>query len=293
MEPRPPPPPDGPGDPDPAAAAARQAAPPVDPQIAPPRAPQGAPPVGIGGAEPILPRPQRRRRRLRRIALFVAVAAAGLVAPGPPEIPSRYAVWKPLSLDDPVNFVTRLKLERLARDAAACRATLARAGAIFEPLPDRPMVGGCGLTDAVGVVRIGRAIEGRFPLTCKAAVALALFERQVVQPAAARHYGTAVATIESFGTYSCRDIVSHRPSRGRRSEHATANAIDLSAFVLAGGERISLTQNWAGRDYRAQAFLREIHHGACGIFNVTLGPDYNVFHHDHFHLDMGPMRSCR
>jgi len=27
--------------------------------------------------------------------------------------------------------------------------------------------------------------------------------------------------------------------------------------------------------------------------DLTLSPDFNEAHHDHFHVDMGPTRSCR
>ena len=42
-----------------------------------------------------------------------------------------------------------------------------------------------------------------------------------------------------------------------------------------------------------RAFLREIRDGACDLFRVVLGPDYNAAHRDHFHLDMGAFRACR
>ncbi len=41
------------------------------------------------------------------------------------------------------------------------------------------------------------------------------------------------------------------------------------------------------------AFLREIHDRACDVFDVTLGPDYNADHYNHFHLDVGGGHSCR
>ncbi|MFN4225017.1 MAG: extensin family protein [Hyphomonas sp.] len=36
-----------------------------------------------------------------------------------------------------------------------------------------------------------------------------------------------------------------------------------------------------------------MHKGACRLFSVTLGPDYDAAHADHFHMDMGPQRACR
>ncbi len=94
-----------------------------------------------------------------------------------------------------------------------------------------------------------------------------------------------------LGTYACRNI-NHRET-GRRSEHATANAIDLSGFVLADGQQISLQDDWTGKDPRRAAFLRAVRDGACGFFDVVLSPDYNEAHRDHLHLDMGRYRACR
>ncbi len=93
-----------------------------------------------------------------------------------------------------------------------------------------------------------------------------------------------------LGTYACRNI-NHR-ERGRRSEHATANAIDISGFVLADGKQITLREDW-NRNSRHQIFLRAVRDGACNFFDVVLSPDYNAALHDHFYLDMGRFRACR
>ncbi len=94
-----------------------------------------------------------------------------------------------------------------------------------------------------------------------------------------------------LGTYACRNI-DHRAG-GRRSEHASANAIDIAGFVLADGQRVTLVDAWDGPDVRKAAFLRAVRDGACRFFDVVLGPDYNDAHRDHFHLDMGAYRACR
>jgi hypothetical protein len=46
-------------------------------------------------------------------------------------------------------------------------------------------------------------------------------------------------------------------------------------------------------DENAARFLREVRDGACSIFHVVLGPDYNALHSTHFHFDMGRYRQCR
>ena len=78
---------------------------------------------------------------------------------------------------------------------------------------------------------------------------------------------------------------------GRLSEHAYANAIDVEAFELADGSRMTIAQDW-NADSRAGRLLARIRTGACDYFHAVLGPDYNALHRTHFHLDMGPYRVC-
>src|SRR5690606_19044693 len=47
---------------------------------------------------------------------------------------------------------------------------------------------------------------------------------------------------------------------------------------------------WKG-NATEQAFLREAQGGACDIFKTVLGPGYNRFHADHFHLDLMQRKS--
>jgi hypothetical protein len=50
--------------------------------------------------------------------------------------------------------------------------------------------------------------------------------------------GSRLVKIETFGSYACRNVA----GTSRRSGHASANAIDVSAFVLADGRKISVLQ---------------------------------------------------
>jgi len=78
------------------------------------------------------------------------------------------------------------------------------------------------------------------------------------------------------------------------SEHATADAVDIAAFRLADGTRITLVGDWDDRGSKAR-FLRDVRDGACGLFSTVLSPDYNAAHRDHFHLDQAERmwRACR
>ena len=175
-------------------------------------------------------------------------------------------------------------------DPEQCFAALGRSDMRWEPLRDRPDEDGCGYTDAVRVAGSGVAFSRPFVATCGLALALHRLETTVVQPLARRHLGASVRRIEHSATYHCRNQYFRKG--GRRSAHASAEAIDVHAFRLADGRRVSVAAGWTG-DGSEAAFLRGIRDAACDIFNVTLGPDYNAAHRDHFHFDVGPQRECR
>ena len=195
--------------------------------------------------------------------------------------------WTPLDLTQPVGLFTGRKLTALHDDLPVCRDLLDRAGVHYTVLP--PLKGSspqCGYDAAVHFTGGGARAAGYFPaglgMSCPVAAALTVWEWEVVQPAAQTHFGQPVATIEQLGSYNCRRIAGSE--RGTWSEHATANAVDIAAFVLADGTRISVLRDWSG-DAGKAAFLRTVHDGACGLFATALGPDYNAAHRDHFHLD--------
>ncbi|CAO3436292.1 extensin-like domain-containing protein [Azospirillum endophyticum] len=234
---------------------------------------------------------------LRWLALLVLLAAAGTAAgvwAGLVAVPPRYDPWARLDLRAEPDWLTGFKLSRLARDPEQCRAALGETGLRFTPLPDRPSDENCALSGVVRVSRSDVAFSSGFIATCGLAAAWTLFEANVLQPAAERHFGRKVARVEHLGTYACRNVYGR--AEGRRSEHAGANAIDLAAFVLTDGTRIGVLNDWetkGGSDGRKAAFLREVRDGACRFFNVVLGPDYNEAHRNHFHLDMGRFGVCR
>jgi hypothetical protein len=231
---------------------------------------------------------------LLALLAFLAFLLWGYGRNHPEDLP-----WTKLDLAQPVGAFTGRKLARLRDDRAQCRALLRRAGIRFTALPPRSSGAQCRYDDAVRFGRGGALEIGYRPAdvgtSCPVAAALALWEWHVVQPAALQHFGRRVASIEHFGSYSCRRIYGR--SEGAWSEHATANALDVAAFRLEGGRRVSVLGDWQG-DAAEQRFLREVRDGACKLFATVLSPDYNAAHRDHLHLDQaarGAMgwRGCR
>lgn len=217
-----------------------------------------------------------------------------LTAPGGGEgwwrLPERHKPWTPLDLADPLGPLTRIKLARLERDPSACVQALQAAGWSLRRLPDRQPAPGCSLTDAVQISRTALRPSASFALSCRAALSLALWERHVLQPAAMELLGQPVTGLQHVGSYACRNVYGR--AEGRRSRHATADALDVTGFALADGRRISVLRDWQGPTPQA-AFLRRAQRGACRVFDGALGPDYNAAHADHLHLERGGFRVCR
>ncbi len=178
----------------------------------------------------------------------------------------------------------------LRPDMKQCVAGLQSLGARFAILPDRSFGAGCSANNAVMLSGAGVPISNVSAIQCPLANALTQWVRGSVQPAARAAFGQSLAKIETMGAYSCRNIVGGRGTG--LSEHASANAVDVSAFVLADGRRISIQNGWNGA-MDERGFLRAIRKSACTRFQTVLSPDYNAAHYNHLHFDMGHGPYCR
>lgn len=240
----------------------------------------------------------RPLRILKTLLVLGLLAFAGMLFYGGARNHTEDLPWTPLDLSQPVGGFTGRKLAGLGDDAEQCRALLDRAGIEFTALPSRRADAQCGYDDAVrltgGAVDIDYRPAG-LGTSCPVAAALALWVWHVVQPAALEHFGQTVATIDHLGSYSCRRLYGRE--KGRWSEHATADAVDIAGFRLEDGTRISVLRDWDD-DGPKSAFLDDVRDGACDLFATVLSPDYNAAHRDHLHLDQaarGEMgwRACR
>ncbi len=172
-----------------------------------------------------------------------------------------------------------------------CVAMMTTEGSKVEALPDRDFDNGCSATAAVKLVAIGIPVTNLGAVKCDLALPFARWVREDV-PALAERWlnGGFVTRIESFGSFACRPV--NGIAGNRMSEHGRANAIDIAAFRLRDGRRISV-KDWNSEDPQIRGFLRALHAAACRRFDVVLGPDANAQHHDHFHFDKGGGRYCR
>jgi hypothetical protein len=170
--------------------------------------------------------------------------------------------WTPLALAQPVGAFTGAKLQALAETPPRCRALLSAAGA--DAAPATPA--GCSPPD---------------PATaCSLAAAMFLSQRDVVQPAAQRHFGQPLAGLAVRA--GCP--VGAGPG---------AVGIDITGFRLADGRVISVARGWHGAPAEA-AFLRDVRDGACRLFATTRSPDFDSRSAGRLHVDAAahPRRHC-
>jgi hypothetical protein len=132
---------------------------------------------------------------------------------------------------------------------------------------------------AVGPV----AVRPAATLACPIVSALDRWLADSVQPAATRWFGARVVEIKQISAYSCRGMNGN--ASAHISEHAFGNALDIAAFTLADGRRITVKDGWRGLP-EEQGFLRDVQAAACQQFSTVLAPGSNAYHHDHIHVDL-------
>ncbi|MHC8403931.1 extensin-like domain-containing protein [Pseudomonas sp. TMB3-21] len=204
-------------------------------------------------------------------------------------LPPQWNPWAPLDVRADPNFLTRYKLMRLRADPQLCDQVLSTAGLRVSRQADSPDAK-CPLINTLRVQGGEVGLSSSFLASCRLAVSFALFERHALQPAAQAVYGQSVSRVDHLGSFACRNVYGRE--NGRRSQHASADALDIAGFRLADGRVINVLKDWP-KDNQDAKFLRQVRQGACDTFSVVLSPDYNAAHRNHFHLDVGPWSVCR
>ena len=205
--------------------------------------------------------------------------------------PPEHVPWRELDPNAPIGTATKAQLLRVSLAPSETCAELADAMEGLDSVPAEPRDGGeiCGWE----VARLVSAMEsvelaGESSMQCPLSLGVGLWLREV-DALARERLGSGVARVHHFGTYSCRRMYGR--SSGRWSEHAFANAWDVASFDLWDGRNVSVLRDWGSGE--KGRFLEDARDAACRVFRVTLSPDYNAAHADHFHLDMGPNSTCR
>ncbi|WP_299368889.1 extensin family protein [uncultured Tateyamaria sp.] len=150
---------------------------------------------------------------------------------------------------------------------------------------------GCGIADAVRLRSVsGVTLSQPALMDCNTAKALKTWTNKGAKPAL-RRVGGGLASYRVAAHYACRTR-NNQPG-ARISEHGKGRAIDISAFTMKDGTRLTVLNDWNSRHGRA---LKSMHKAACGPFGTVLGPNSDRFHRDHFHFDTARYRNgsyCR
>jgi hypothetical protein len=143
---------------------------------------------------------------------------------------------------------------------------------------------GCEVPNAWKVQSLGTV---RFSqpaiLNCGMAEPVYSWLEDVVQPTAQRSFGESVVSVDIAASYACRPR--NNRNGAKMSEHGFGNALDISAFTLESGRKITVEGGWWGSS-EERRFLHTVHDRACGEFHTVLGPDSGRSHKDHLHLDL-------
>ncbi len=128
---------------------------------------------------------------------------------------------------------------------SACDQILKKLDAVTVPVT--PMKKGpCGDAAPVHLVSVGKNPQVTFSppakVNCNMVKALHKWTTKSLQPLARRYLKSPLIKIEVMSDYSCRNAYGRK--KGRLSEHALANALDIGGFVTAKGKRTKLLAHW-------------------------------------------------
>jgi hypothetical protein len=123
-----------------------------------------------------------------------------------------------------------------------CAKVLSSITLDYETLP--PLKEGiCGAPAPILVKSIGGvAIDPPATMTCALASGVASWISKTLQPKAKALLGSQVVKLHNATSYSCRNRYGGETTP--LSEHALANALDISEFVFKSGEKVTVLASW-------------------------------------------------
>jgi len=131
------------------------------------------------------------------------------------------------------------------RECVRLLAPIAAEVEVSEPLKQDQ----CGAPAPVLVRRVGSGpnkVEISPPaiVNCPMVVGLHTWVDKALQPAAQEAFGARIARLRGASGYACRNRIGSQNHTDRLSEHAFANAIDISGFVTTDGRTIDVAASW-------------------------------------------------
>ncbi len=164
-----------------------------------------------------------------------------------------------------------------------CEEELKALGVTFEVL--EPIAGrnGCGAERPLKVSSVGIDLRPAVTTNCEVAKALAVWTKDVMMPSAKLHLNATPNAISTGISYQCR--ARRGADQVKVSEHAHANAVDISGIAFSDHDTVAIMDRPGSAD-DARAFQAAIRGGACAYFTTVVGPGTNTAHSDHLHVDM-------
>lgn len=213
------------------------------------------------------------------------VKPAPTLTPSTPPVSAKPVV-RPPGEPDPAEAAKAIG-ERAA--AQQCIVALKALGADAQPVEKFRTEGGCGIDDPVKITKLRVAgstiaLTGKPMMSCRFALKFADWTVNVVAPMARHHLGAKLNQLQVGPGYVCRRR--NNAKKGKLSEHAFGNAIDIVGLKLSNGERV-LIAGLPGATGPVKRFLGAARITACGYFSTVLGPGANAAHSSHFHFDLG------
>jgi hypothetical protein len=148
---------------------------------------------------------------------------------------------------------------------------------------------GCTVAGAIELDAISSPF-GKVSMPSKPTMAC-LFSRQftswvrdVAAPLTLAYMNSKLASIETGPGFVCRTRYD-KPDE-KVSEHAKGNAIDVAAFNMEDGRRLSVKDASASTTIEG-VLMKTLRSTGCGYFTTILGPGSNEAHKEHFHFDYG------
>lgn len=202
---------------------------------------------------------------------------------GPNPLPKQDAGDKPDHEESVEKADPSISPDRVYQNACPALMNGEVKGELIAPLSE----GMCGERSPLKITAIGKdnPVKLAAPITTNCAMAGSLATWVVeVQKDAQANFGAEIESITTGSDYQCRKV--NNGHKGRVSEHAFANAVDIVSFKFKNGKTTELGSGWKGKP-EEQTFWRALHKASCDRFMTVIGPDGDAAHQGNLHLDLG------
>jgi hypothetical protein len=175
-----------------------------------------------------------------------------------------------------------------------CRLVLDKLGAKADPAPDIAE-GACAATGVVHLERVSHSVIVSPPATliCPMAAAIARWSNETIMVTARQTLGEMPNKMLIGTSYACRNQNSQ--ANAKLSEHAFANALDVTGFAFAKHPPVMI--GIAPPNNAEAQFEVTVRQKACDYFTTVLGPGSDAEHRNHLHVDRrlrrGDHRICQ